>query len=350
MWGAFEGCKLRRIKGIFVDLSYREHHHHDVKSRRQCAGNAALVDLSTKQYQISSLSSPRVRNLHIEKSLQGITFTWIWPLCVVLVSTPPPPPLPLSLSLSLSLKQTTALLTPHSYTCGSIPCSTATGVIHTSLYANVLFSPPACELWWCIAFLLMIVTRLSIVSTNNILCFFFLYISFCCVYFVSTKQYFEFLIPVHLLLCVSRDQPQASLFHRKPYESHKNKKGQRRGKMKNKGTTVASVIKGGAGALDQTLVCLKTLTLIYLFVLQRTFFFFFYILCMKSTVPEDQNGVYSLKWRLTDRYLKWGTLAHPWPGRGRSVQIEWIFAWTAHLGFPALLSVPHLLAREIIME
>ena len=26
------------------------------------------------------------------------------------------------------------------------------------------------------------------------------------------------------------------------------------------------------------------------------------------------NGVYSLKWRLTDRYLKWGTLADPRPG------------------------------------
>ena len=38
------------------------------------------------------------------------------------------------------------------------------------------------------------------------------------------------------------------------------------------------------------------------------------------------------------------------PGRGRAVQIEWISAWTAHLGFPALLSVPHLLAREIKMN
>ena len=38
------------------------------------------------------------------------------------------------------------------------------------------------------------------------------------------------------------------------------------------------------------------------------------------------------------------------PGRGWSVQIEWISVWTAHLGFPALLSVPHLLAREIMMN
>ena len=33
-----------------------------------------------------------------------------------------------------------------------------------------------------------------------------------------------------------------------------------------------------------------------------------------------------------------------------SVQIEWISAWTANRGFSALLSVPHLLAREIIMN
>ena len=38
------------------------------------------------------------------------------------------------------------------------------------------------------------------------------------------------------------------------------------------------------------------------------------------------------------------------PGRGRAVQIEWISAWTAHLGFPMLLSVPHLLSREIMMN
>ena len=38
------------------------------------------------------------------------------------------------------------------------------------------------------------------------------------------------------------------------------------------------------------------------------------------------------------------------PGRGRSVQIEWISAGTAHLGFPALWSVPHLLSREIKMN
>ena len=38
------------------------------------------------------------------------------------------------------------------------------------------------------------------------------------------------------------------------------------------------------------------------------------------------------------------------PGRRRSVKIEWLSAGTAHLGFPALLSVPHLLSREIKMN
>ena len=38
------------------------------------------------------------------------------------------------------------------------------------------------------------------------------------------------------------------------------------------------------------------------------------------------------------------------PRRRRSVQIEWLSAGTAHLGFPALLSVPHLLSREIKMN
>ena len=38
------------------------------------------------------------------------------------------------------------------------------------------------------------------------------------------------------------------------------------------------------------------------------------------------------------------------PGRRRSVQIEWLSAGTAHLGFPALLSAPHLLSHEIMMN
>ena len=63
---------------------------------------------------------------------------------------------------------------------------------------------------------------------------------------------------------------------------------------------------------------------------------------------SNPNGVYSLKWRLTDRYLRWGTLAGPRPGRADADQ--WLSAGTAHLGFPALLSVPHLLSREIKMN
>ena len=51
-----------------------------------------------------------------------------------------------------------------------------------------------------------------------------------------------------------------------------------------------------------------------------------------ATHGNGENGVYSLKWRLTERYPRWGTLADPRPGR--SVQIE--SAGSAHLGFPAL--------------
>ena len=47
-----------------------------------------------------------------------------------------------------------------------------------------------------------------------------------------------------------------------------------------------------------------------------------------------------------------GTLADPRPSRRRSwsVQIEWLSAGTGHLEFPTLLSVPHLLSREIMMN
>ena len=34
------------------------------------------------------------------------------------------------------------------------------------------------------------------------------------------------------------------------------------------------------------------------------------------------NGVHSLKWRLTDRYLRWGTLAHPRLGRAGAEQCK----------------------------
>ena len=64
------------------------------------------------------------------------------------------------------------------------------------------------------------------------------------------------------------------------------------------------------------------------------------------------NGVYSFKWRLTERLSEVGDTSRPaaGPGRGQSVQIEWISAGTAHRGFPALWSVPHLLSREIKMN
>ena len=37
---------------------------------------------------------------------------------------------------------------------------------------------------------------------------------------------------------------------------------------------------------------------------------------LRMIFSRQTNGVYSLKWRLTDRYLRWGTLADPRPGRG----------------------------------
>ena len=37
-----------------------------------------------------------------------------------------------------------------------------------------------------------------------------------------------------------------------------------------------------------------------------------YIICC-AVIRTFANGVYSLKWRLTDRYLRWGTLAGPTP-------------------------------------
>ena len=62
---------------------------------------------------------------------------------------------------------------------------------------------------------------------------------------------------------------------------------------------------------------------------------------------EKINGVYSLKWPLTDRYLRWGHFQ----GRADADQCKSSdSAGTAHLGFPALLSVPHLLSREIKMN
>ena len=68
-WGTFKGNKSRTIDGIFVDLSYPQHRHYEVKSGCRSTGKATMVNLLTKQYQTSSLSSPWVRNLDFETSL-----------------------------------------------------------------------------------------------------------------------------------------------------------------------------------------------------------------------------------------------------------------------------------------
>ena len=62
---------------------------------------------------------------------------------------------------------------------------------------------------------------------------------------------------------------------------------------------------------------------------------------------KPQNGVYSLKWRLTDRYLRWGTLSGPRPGRADANQCKSSdFLRNCASRVSALLSVPHLLSRE----
>ena len=48
------------------------------------------------------------------------------------------------------------------------------------------------------------------------------------------------------------------------------------------------------------------------------------ITCWQCEKPGHvrANGVYSLKWRLTDRYPRWGTLADPRPGRAAADQCK----------------------------
>ena len=68
--------------------------------------------------------------------------------------------------------------------------------------------------------------------------------------------------------------------------------------------------------------------------------------------PRDRSGACTLHGRM-DRESKQAKLLSRW--RAPAIQdgaefcIASISAWTVHLGFPALLSVPHLLAREVIM-
>ena len=45
-------------------------------------------------------------------------------------------------------------------------------------------------------------------------------------------------------------------------------------------------------------------------------------LSSKNPFGTPCNGVYSLKWRLTERYPKWGTLADPRPGRAAADQCK----------------------------
>ena len=44
--------------------------------------------------------------------------------------------------------------------------------------------------------------------------------------------------------------------------------------------------------------------------------------CFHRVLTWIFNGVYSSKWRLTDRYLRWGTLADPRPDRGHGDQFK----------------------------
>ena len=81
-------------------------------------------------------------------------------------------------------------------------------------------------------------------------------------------------------------------------------------------------------------------------------------LMMREMRVWMKRPLVQLKWRLfikmaTDwQVSEVGDTCRPaaGPGSRRSLQIEWISAETAHLGFPALLSVPHLLSREIMMN
>ena len=74
---------------------------------------------------------------------------------------------------------------------------------------------------------------------------------------------------------------------------------------------------------------------------------------MGGAKPKMYNGVYSLKWRLTDRYLRWGSLAHPRPSRAEANRVNFC------MNCPSRVSPrfwvpppppPHLLTREIIMN
>ena len=71
-----------------------------------------------------------------------------------------------------------------------------------------------------------------------------------------------------------------------------------------------------------------------------------------SKAPGSQNGVYSLKWRLTDRYLRWGTLAGPRPGRADADHCKSSdFLQELRIsGFPRFWVSPTCISREIKMN
>ena len=66
----------------------------------------------------------------------------------------------------------------------------------------------------------------------------------------------------------------------------------------------------------------------------------------------NDNGVYSLKWRLTDRYLRWGTLADPRPGRGHADQCanRVNFCMNCASRVSRAFDCPHLLSRKIMIN
>ena len=52
------------------------------------------------------------------------------------------------------------------------------------------------------------------------------------------------------------------------------------------------------------------------------FFSEFGVDILRAGCKKRKNGVYSLKWRLTDRYPRWGTLACPRLGRAEADQCK----------------------------
>ena len=75
-------------------------------------------------------------------------------------------------------------------------------------------------------------------------------------------------------------------------------------------------------------------------------------MCVSTDVVDSKQWRLFIKMTTDWQVSEAGDTCRPAAGSRscRSVQIEWISAWSAHLGFPVLLSVPHLLAHEIVMN